>query len=464
MFLAIGTVTAHAQIKVSTADRELYLKDFKDAYNTIQEYFEEDAEEAKTNDKAYFTRGDVYLEFARIKYDLKRYRFGDAESKYNKEQRKSLQDFIDEPLAKAFADYKKGVELDNKFGRGKAYKRQIRDKVPGMVIMAINQGINNQNEAASLNPESEDYENVFKEQMARSYHFFDLSLNMLDWMPEDERKDLVDNQLSQNQLSIQFLKESRAKTAFYAGKMDIAEKELSALVKPGYYNMDIFRSLGSLYIDNEQNDKARQHWEKVRGMYPDSPAVAIEEAVFYQTIGETSTLMSKLDDVIALNPENAVLYNVQGKLLTDFVVDHNNELSKKEEDRDASKILEDKVKTTYYNKAESRLKKAIELSPEEVSSYNLLGVLYYSEGLNLYNKRFQFGTSPEDLKKRGELKKQYSAFFDKAIAQYEAAVEVDPDNLVALDKLQEIYARKNDLDNSQKWKKRFDEARAKQGK
>lgn len=461
---------AKAQPEVQTVWLDLDARQFEDAHRKIEKYMQSD--KGKAAYKGWIARGDVHKHFSLLKYDLKNYNFGDAESQYNKEQKKALQDKIEEPLAMALEYYKKGCELDVK---GKAYKKFVTDNMNQMVIMAVNQASTNQNSALAIssgksNLEGEE-ELKFQAHMKKSYHFFNLVLDLLDFMPESQREATLKgilgprnrNDPNDKGITIQYLKESKAKCSYYIGDLDIAQTELDALVSADYYNLDIYSTLGKVYKDKGNIEEAKAYWEKVTSLHPNKADLAIEEAVFYQEIGETETLMMKLDRVIELNPTNATLYNVQGKILADFVINSNNEVSKDEDERDAEKILAADVKVAYYDKAMSRLTKAAELDGSEVSSYNLMGVLYYSEGLDLYNQRIRLGTSKADMAKKAELKTQYTQFFDDAIVQYEKAIASEAENLNALSKLQEIYARKNDLAKAMEYKKKYEAAKAKKG-
>lgn len=461
---------AKAQPEVQTVWLDLDARQFDDAYRKIEAFMQ--TEKGKNAYKGWIVRGDVHRHFSMLKYDLNNYQFGDAEAQYNKEQKKALQDKVDEPLGLAFEYYKKGCELDPK---GKAYKKYVTEHMNNMIILAVNQGSINQNAASNLAGSNTNLEGPAKENfqafMKRAYHFYGLTLNILEFMPESQRKATLSgllgpknrNDPNDKGITIQTLKQSKAKCAYYSGDMEVAEQELRALIGPDFYDLDIYSTLGKVYKQKGNVEESKAYWQEVTSMHPDKADLAIEEAVFYQEIGETETLMTKLDRVIELNPENGTLYNVQGKLLADFVINSNNEISKEEKERDQDKILAPDVKKAYYEKAMSRLTEAAKLDPKEVSSYNLMGVLHYSEGLDLYNQRIRLGTSKADMAKKAELKTQYTKYFDDAIAEYDKALAAEADNLNALSKLQEIYARKNDLAKSMEYKKKYEAAKAKKG-
>jgi tetratricopeptide (TPR) repeat protein len=250
-----------------------------------------------------------------------------------------------------------------------------------------------------------------------------------------------------------------ANAAFNAESWDLAEKEYQALVQVKLPEFMVYRNLSYIYKQRNDMDALRTLWNQATDNFDGSTelgrSLALEEAVFYQEIGELEVLIEKLRDAINLDPTNASLYNVLGGIYTQKIVDHNNALS--DETADQTKKLQDDVYTTMFADAEKLLLKAQELDAKEPTNFTQLGSLYLSEGLVAYNQNQRLTSSKSDLAKGKVLTEKYRASFAKAQVQFEKGLEVDDKNKAALEYLSKIHIWNGDLAKSMEYKNRLKE-------
>jgi len=87
-----------------------------------------------------------------------------------------------------------------------------------------------------------------------------------------------------------------------------------------------------------------------------------------------------------------------------------------------------------------------------------MGTLYYNKAAN-YVKVMQTlsdDLSKEGMKKYDEAQKNMFGMFDAALPYFLKAEESDPKDRNTLIALREIYARKNQLDKAEEYKKKLD--------
>jgi hypothetical protein len=222
--------------------------------------------------------------------------------------------------------------------------------------------------------------------------------------------------------------------------------------------IDIFKNL------NKEQDMLAM-FDEARKQYPDNQNIRNEELNYYIKLGKQDVLIKKLEDAVTTDPNNAeLLFNLaNGYSNMAFPKDVNGKDMPK-----PANFLE------YAGKAEASYAKALKIDAEN-GGYNYnMGVLFYNQASEFNNKINDIkGNTAADLKKYDELKAQRDAMFDKAIPFLEKTYTVLGSKLGSLnadDKfsyqsaliaLKEIYARKDDMNKSNEYKKKLDESRAK---
>ncbi len=206
-------------------------------------------------------------------------------------------------------------------------------------------------------------------------------------------------------------------------------------------------------------------FDEAKKQYPDNQNIRNEELNYYIKLGKQDILIKKLEDAVATDQNNAeLLFNLaNGYSNMAFPKDANGkDLPKPANFQD------------YAAKAETNYGKALKIDAEN-GGYNYnMGVLFYNQASEFNNKINDIkGNTAADLKKYDELKGQRDAMFDRAIPFLEKTYTVLGGKLGSLnadDKfsyqsaliaLKEIYARKDDMNKSNEYKKKLEESRAK---
>lgn len=395
-------------------------------------------EKTSTSAKAWYIHGEIYQNIAAMKSDWDNYLLGlrnISMTEYTKAQTKTneeieeIQNLSDDPSAVSFDSYMKSVQFDAK---GK-YKNDIDRNLRSLTIVDFNK-------AGELYNDGVKGSEVDKEMLKSSYNYYERVLKMIDAMTaasqESFKSDLTsgdDEDGDAMDIELNFIDFYMARVAYYSDQNEKAKKHYKKLIDLNYDSPDIYRELAAIYQEEEDVEAERNLWASARANRPADNAIAIDEAAFYQRIGETDVLFNKLEEAIKLNPETSSLYNVLGGIYTQKIVNHNNAVSSAD---DKEALLDDATYAKYHDRAEELLKKAQELDASEVSNYTQLGSLYLSEGLVAYNENNNLPIS--ESKKSAALVKQFKAAFAKAKEQFEKALTVDPENKEAKEYLNKI--------------------------
>ncbi len=142
------------------------------------------------------------------------------------------------------------------------------------------------------------------------------------------------------------------------GKLNLAAKEYERALKNASKlnpeNIEIYKSLGVLYLRQNDFKKAEETYHIVSGLAPFDPEVHFYLGVAYSELKKNSLLESELKKAISLRPDYAEALNFLG-----YVYVENNKNLKE---------------------AERLIKKALELEPDNGAYLDSLGWLYYKRG------------------------------------------------------------------------------------
>lgn len=400
-------------------------------------------EKTSTSAKAWYYRGEIYQNIAAMKSDWDSYLEGlrltnvteyskALDKAKNPEALDEIKNLSDDPSAIAFESYMKSRSFDTK---GK-HKNDIDNNLRSLTIVDFN-------EAGKLYNEGTKGKEVDKDMLMASYNFYDRVLTMVDAMGpvaqvsfkfdltsgDDDDGDAMDEELK-------FIHFYMARVAYYSDQNDLAKAKYQELIDMKYESADIYRELANIYASEDNVQAQKDLWATARENLVGNNEIAIDEAAFYQRIGETDVLFDKLEEAIRLNPDEPSLYNVLGGIYTQKIVSHNNEVHSEEPD-EASQLSDEDYKK-YFARAEELLGTAQEMAPSEPSNWTQLGSLYLSEGLVAYNSNNGLSFSAADQKKSKVYVEQFKASFAKAKVQFEKALEVDPENQDAAKYLKQI--------------------------
>lgn len=192
---------------------------------------------------------------------------------------------------------------------------------------------------------------------------------------------------------------------------------------------EIVKNIALIYVQKGDNEAAMQAVKDARSMSPKDIGLILTEADLYNKIGDEARFASLMEEAIAQDPNNAVLYYNLG------VVNGN------KGNREAS--------ISYY-------KKAIELDPNYEATYlNLASVILEGEA-EIVEEMNTLGTSASDNRKYDALKQKREGLFLEAVPYLETLVSINPNNADALTTLKNIFGTIGDTANFKKYRDMLD--------
>lgn len=188
---------------------------------------------------------------------------------------------------------------------------------------------------------------------------------------------------------------------------------------------EIVKNIALIYVQKGDNEAAMQAIKDARSMSPKDVGLILTEADLYNQIGDEARFASLMEEAIAQDPNNAVLYYNLG------VVNVN------KGNREAS--------ISYY-------KKAIELDPTYEATYlNLASVILEGEA-DIVEEMNALGNSAAENRKYDALKQKRESLFLEAVPYLETLVSINPNNADALTTLKNIFGTIGDTANFKKYR------------
>jgi tetratricopeptide (TPR) repeat protein len=232
----------------------------------------------------------------------------------------------------------------------------------------------------------------------------------------------------------------------YAAEMQTEAKEIfEELNKEGYQSEGVYDSLFKIYASEGKDAEAIAILEKGREIYPEDDMLRVSEINYYLKAGKLDVLTGKLEAAIKADPQNVTLYSTLG-----HVYDNLSQNEAKEGNADESQKYFD-LALEYYNKA-------LEIDGTHFNTIYNTGALYYNKAAQVTRELIEIEEdySAEGLRKAEAKKSEMMALFDKALPYFQKAEAVSPNDLGTLSALQEIYARKDNLEMTKEFKSRME--------
>ena len=188
---------------------------------------------------------------------------------------------------------------------------------------------------------------------------------------------------------------------------------------------EIVKNIALIHVSNGDNEAAMTAIKDARKLSPKDVGLILTEADLYIKLGDETRFGALMQEAIAQDPNNAILYYNLG------VVNGN------EGKRDEA--------IEYYQKA-------IELDPTYEATYlNLSAVILEGES-SIVEEMNNLGTSAADNRKYDVLKAKREALFLEAAPFLEQLVKINPKNIEAITTLKNIFGTIGDTANFKKYR------------
>ena len=273
--------------------------------------------------------------------------------------------------------------------------------------------------------ENKDYKSAYK--------LFDALVSSNDMVQSNGGKPLLDDAEKKENMTFY-----AGLAAQYGGMADESIVVFKKLHAQGSKKIEVYDALFKANIEKDEAT-ALKYLEEGRAIDPENINLLFSEINFYLKKGQYDVLEGKLKEAMNKEPNNASLRAVMGNVYNDFY--------KKE--KDAVKAKE------YFTKAEDYYKQALEINDKSFEALYSLGELNYNRAAALVLK---YNDLPLTASQRDAdaLKGEYQAAFEKALPYFLKADDINSKDFNTILALKEIYAKKDDFENSNKYKARLE--------
>lgn len=236
-----------------------------------------------------------------------------------------------------------------------------------------------------------------------------------------------------------------AVTAQLADKLDAATPLFEKLRTEGYDDSGVYDGLYKIYAAKGDKEKALMLLNEGREKYPDDAQLLFTEINYYLAEKKLDVLTGKLAAAIEKEPDNVSLYATTGSVYDNL---YQSAAAAGEEDKAAE----------YFQQAKSFYEQALEKKPDYVSAVYSIGALYFNRAAAMTQELIALNDdlSREGQKKYEALSKKIDEEFAAALPYFKQAEQMDPTDMNTLIALREIYARNDELEVSNEFKRRID--------
>ncbi|HAE13066.1 MAG TPA: hypothetical protein DCG24_02480 [Bacteroidetes bacterium] len=293
-------------------------------------------------------------------------------------------------------------------------------------------------------------------------------------------------------------------TAYRIGNRDEAIDIFQKLVNMKYKEPYVYQALAEMYAEDGKMQEAFDVIATGRKNYPNDEALIITELNFYLSQGKVEEIVDKLNEAIAVDPNNEELYfakgNAYGELMktavieggspsasvkaclgapdameamegkhegaevwtygkVKFVIEEGKVYEIEGADKDIKALTgkcNDREKyNAYFSEAVGAYRKAIDINPGNFDNYLNLGALYYNTAIEINKKMINLPLDAD--KEYAELESRRNELYKEALPYFEKALEIDPENIPTMQALKEIYAKTNNFEKMKEIKAKLGE-------
>lgn len=261
--------------------------------------------------------------------------------------------------------------------------------------------------------------------------------------------------LKKNNEPTSFSAEEQPKSLYYsglcaqqAGMTKEAKEVFKMLVDAGSNEPGVYEALFNMYVTDNPAE-AERILQIARDKFPEDTGILYAEINYYLQKGELVSLISKLEKAIEIEPNNVSVYVTLGQIY-----------DKLYQDAVAKEPTSPEVETNFV-KAMDYYQQALAKDPKSFdATYSIAALWYnkaagYSQELNTLSSDY----SPEGNRKYEAKKAQMDDAFSKAEPLFLQAEQLNPTDFNTLVALKEIYARQDKLDLVEQYKLKLESAK-----
>ncbi len=273
----------------------------------------------------------------------------------------------------------------------------------------------------------------------KAYKNFDAGIKNYEILMQNKEKSRLDDEALRNDHYFY------TAVAGYLGndKADILPV-LKKLYTAKYNHPLVYEALFNLTVASNEA-QAIEYLEAGKKIAPEDSSLLFAEINYYLRVGKLDVLIDKLKTAIEREPDNVSVYTTLGNVY--------DQLNQKE--RAAGNVEEaDK----YFNLAFEYFDKAVAKNPNTFDAVYSQGALYYNKAASMTDQLNQLSNdfSAAGNKKYKALKDEMDGYFNEALPYFIKAEGLDPKDLNVKIALKEIYARNNDFEKSDEYKKKIE--------
>ena len=195
----------------------------------------------------------------------------------------------------------------------------------------------------------------------------------------------------------------------------------------------VYEALFTHYCEMDVS-KAFIYLENGRKLFPLDNGLIFAEINYYLKVGQLDILTSKLKKAIEREPDNISVYTTLGNVY--------DQLNQKE------RTNENIIKADeYFKLAQSYFEQALSKDSKNFDAVYSLGAIYYNMAASMTIKLNALGNDYSQLgtKKYNSIKDEMDGHFNRALPYFLRAEKLDPNDQNTMVALKEIYTRKDDI-------------------
>lgn len=187
--------------------------------------------------------------------------------------------------------------------------------------------------------------------------------------------------------------------------------------------------------------------EEGRNKFPDDTEILFAEINYYIQTQQYEILEKKLQEAIAKEPNNPSIYSAMGNVYMNL---SSQEFAKDRKSEQGQKHFDQSL--TYFNQA-------IAIDPKQFDAVYSIGSLYFNKAVELIKYAGTLGMSKAEQKEYDDVIKEANKLMESALPYFQKTEAMDANDTNTLIALSEIYARMNDFEKSNEFKKRLQTVR-----